>query len=186
MRGIGRAHPGELATVPGLGAVGAARLAAAFELGRRGLVEEPPTKISVPGDVVATAKPLLAGQTRERLVIVICDRASRVIGCELLSMGSANRSLLPVREAVVAVLRRDGQKFALAHNHPSGDPTPSRDDIEGTKRVREAAGVAGVTLLWHVVVAEATWTLVPTELRHRPTDLETSAAPRLSLRGQVA
>jgi DNA repair protein RadC len=154
---IARAHPADLASVTGVGPAKSAAVVAAFELARRGAVADRTARISGPADVVAVAAPLLRGRTRERLLVVTCDRADRVLGCDVLSEGSADRSLLPVREAVVAVLRRDGRGFALAHNHPSGDPTPSPDDVAATLRARDAAAAIGLRFLDHVVITDTTW-----------------------------
>jgi DNA repair protein RadC len=175
---LARAHPADLASVTGVGPAKAAVLVAAFELARRTTVNEAPVTITDAADIVTVAAPLLRGRTRERLVVVICDRLSRVIGCDVLSEGSADRSLLPVREAMVAVLRRDGKTFALAHNHPSGDPTPSHDDIEATRHVREAALAVGLRLLSHVVVTETGWRLVPgAGLSSRPAGGRATGSP---------
>ena len=158
---IARAHPAELASVTGVGPAKAATLVAAFELGRRRGASDTAPVIAEPADIASVAGPVLRGRTRERLVVVICDRANRVLGHDVVSEGSADRSLLPVREALVAVLRRDGQAFALAHNHPSGDATPSQDDIEATARVRRAAVALGLRFLDHVVVTDTSWRRVP-------------------------
>ena len=158
---LARAHPAELASVAGVGPAKAAVLVAAFELGRRRGVGDTTQTIAEPADIVTVAGPALRGRTRERLVVVTCDRANRVLGHDVLSEGSADRSLLPVREALVAVLRRDGQAFALAHNHPSGDTTPSRDDVEATARVRRAAVALGLRFIDHVVVTDTAWQRVP-------------------------
>jgi len=158
---IGRAHPSELASVTGVGPAKAAVLVAAFEVGRRrGGADTAPT-VAEPADIASVAGPVLRGRTRERLLVITCDRANRVLGHDVLSEGSADRALLPVREALVAVLRRDGQAFALAHNHPSGDTTPSREDIEATARVRRAAVALGLRFLDHVVVTDTSWRRVP-------------------------
>jgi DNA repair protein RadC len=129
---ISRAHPAELASVTGVGPAKAAALTAAFELARRSGAATPATSIGGPADLASVSAPLLRGRTRERLVVVVCDRGNRVLGCDVLSEGAADRSLLPVREVIVAVLRRDGSAFGLAHNHPSGNPTPSSDDVDAT------------------------------------------------------
>jgi DNA repair protein RadC len=155
--GIARAHPADLASVTGVGPAKAATLAAAFELARRAAVVERRQAIGGPADIATAAAPLLRGRTRERLVVVVCDRAHRVLGCEVVSEGSAERALVPVRETLVAVLRRDGRAFALAHNHPSGDPTPSRDDILATEQVEQAAAAVGLRHLGHVVLTETNW-----------------------------
>jgi DNA repair protein RadC len=167
---LARAHPAELAGVTGIGPAKASALVAAFELARRGTVGDARARICTSADVVAAAGPLLRGRARERLVVVLCDNANRVIGCDVLTEGSADRALLPVREVVVAVLRRDGKAFALAHNHPSGDPTPSGEDVEATVRVGHAASAVGLRFLDHVVVTDSDWRRVTTgrEPPHSP------------------
>jgi DNA repair protein RadC len=107
------------------------------------------------------ASPLLAGHSRERVILVVCDHGYRVIACEVLSEGAADRALFPVREVVVAVLRRDGKAFALAHNHPGGDPTPSSADLAATAQVRGAAAAVGLRFLDHVVITDSGWRSVP-------------------------
>lgn len=174
---IGRAHPAELASVTGIGPAKAATLAAACELSRRSAVAEPPTTVTGAADLATVAGPLLRGRSRERLVVVACDRAHRVLGCDVLSEGSADRSLMPVREVLVAVLRRDGAFFGLAHNHPSGNTTPSRDDVEATVRVERAATAAGLRLLDHVVVTDTDWSRVTLPPREIGTTLADSGRP---------
>lgn len=164
---LARAHPADLDGVTGVGPAKAALLSAAFELARRATAAvEAPAAISDAAGIAAVVAPLLRGRTRERLIVVTCDRANRVLGCDVLSEGSADRSLVPVRELLVAVLRRDGKALALAHNHPSGDPTPSRDDIDATVHVRQAAQAVGLRFIDHVVVTDTGWRPVPTAPRH--------------------
>ena len=154
---LARAHPADLVGVPGVGQAKAAAIAAAFELGRR--VERSPAArvIMSTADLVSVVAPLLRGRARERLALVVCDNANRVSSCEVISEGSAERALVPVREVAVAVLRRDGKAFALAHNHPSGELTPSPADVDATGRVEEAARTLGLRFLDHVVVTDTGW-----------------------------
>jgi DNA repair protein RadC len=91
------------------------------------------------------------------VVVLVCDAANRLRRTVVVSEGSIDRSLVPVREILNAVLRHDGRAFALAHNHPSGDPGPSDADRRATTEVRAAAGVAGLRFLGHVVVAAEGW-----------------------------
>jgi DNA repair protein RadC len=159
---LARAHPADLVGVAGVGATKAAAVVAAFELGRRAARPPTATLITSSADLVPVVAPLLRGRARERLVLVVCDNAGRVTSCEVISEGSAGRALVPVREVAVAVLRRDGRAFALAHNHPSGDPTPSPADVEATARVEQAARAVGIRLLDHLVVTDSGWCRVPT------------------------
>lgn len=154
---VARAHPADLAAVCGVGPAKACAVASAFELGRRAAQRPATTVVGSTADVAAVAAPLLLGRSRERLVLVVCDRGNRVTSCEVLSEGSAERTLLPVREIAVAVLRRDGAAFALAHNHPGGDLSPSPADIESTRRMEEVATTLGLRFLDHVVVTDHGW-----------------------------
>lgn len=154
---LARVHPAELATVPGMGSAKAAALAAAFELARRADRRDDSVTIGSSADIASATAPLLRGRDRERLVVVSCDSSHRVVACDVVSEGAMDRSLVPVREVIVAVLRRDGRAFALAHNHPGGNPTPSRDDEDATRHVAEAAKAVGLRFLDHVVVTDTTW-----------------------------
>jgi DNA repair protein RadC len=157
MAALARAHPAELAGVAGVGQAKAAAVAAAFELGRRAARSPAARVVTSTADLVPVVAPLLRGRNRERLVLVVCDTANRVTSCEVISEGSAERALVPVREVAVAVLRRDGKAFALAHNHPSGALTPSAADVKATRRVRQASRALGLRFLDHLVVTETGW-----------------------------
>jgi DNA repair protein RadC len=156
---ISRATVAELAGVAGIGAAKASSLVAGFELARRAGTEQPARLLGTP-DIAAVAAPLLHGRTRERLVVISCDAALRVLGADAVSDGAADQTLFPLREIIVAVLRRDGTGFALAHNHPSGDATPSDEDLLATQEVAAAAVTAGLRFLDHVVVTEHGWQAV--------------------------
>ncbi|HEY8471443.1 MAG TPA: DNA repair protein RadC [Natronosporangium sp.] len=164
---ISRAHPADLASLTGIGPAKAAVLVAAFELARRGAAPEQRVTINGPEEIVAVTAPLLRGRSRERLVVVSCDRANRVVGCDVLSEGSADRSLMPIRESIVAVLRRDGKAFAIAHNHPSGNPTPSQHDVDSTIEVCAAADAVGLRFIEHVIVTDTGWRRVPQRPHYR-------------------
>jgi DNA repair protein RadC len=162
--GLSRAHPADLAATSGIGGAKAAALVAAFELARRAHRSAEPARLTSTADIVPVVMPLLGGRTRERLVVVICDNLHRVLATEVVSEGSAQRSLVPVREVIVAVLRRDAKAFALAHNHPDGDPTPTPADLEASAVMFEAAAAVGLRFLDHVVVTDDTWCGVAQDL----------------------
>lgn len=158
---LASAHPEELAHRPGVGHAKAAALAAAFALARK--AESDPAT----GDVLRTAKDVarvaareLACSRRERVLVLVCDARNRLRTVVTVSEGSVDRSLVPVREILNAVLRHDGRAFALAHNHPDGDPDPSDADRRATTDVKAAAQVAGLRFLGHVVVAGTDWRAV--------------------------
>lgn len=152
------ARPEELAARRGIGAAKAAAVVAALQLGRRMDDAVPPTDVlRRPADVAAIALRELRDLRRERVIVVVCDSANRVRRTVVVSEGSIDRSLVPVREILNAVLRHDGRAFALAHNHPDGDAAPSDADRKATTDVREAAKVSGVRFLGHVVVGADDW-----------------------------
>ena len=156
---IGRATVAELAGVAGIGAAKASSLVAGFELARRAGAERP-ARLRSTRDIADVAAPLLHGRARERLVVISCDAALRVLGADPVADGAADMTIFPLREIIVAVLRRDGLSFALAHNHPSGDATASPEDVAATREVAAAAATAGLRFLDHIVVTEDGWQTV--------------------------
>lgn len=116
-----------------------------------------PASIKRPADIATIATQILRTARRERLIVVILDSGHRLLRVVPISEGSVDRSLLPVREVLNAVLRNDGKAFAVAHNHPSGDPTPSDADHRVTRELCTAAKTVGLTFLDHVVVSDTSW-----------------------------
>ena len=91
-----------------------------------------------------------------------CDNRLRLLGIDVASEGGADSAPLPVREILADVLRRDGTAFAVAHNHPAGDPTPSAADVCATDQLRRAAEGVGLRLLDHVIIAANQWRSITT------------------------
>jgi DNA repair protein RadC len=160
VHGLASVKPEELAATGGVGLAKAASLVAAFELGRRAAHPDDQTLIRSAEDVVAVARRQLDGQRRERVLVLVCDASNRLKHTVVVSEGSIDRSLVPVREILNAVLRHDGRAFALTHNHPSSTCEPSAADKRATRAVREAAGVVGLRFLGHVVLADDGWLAV--------------------------
>jgi DNA repair protein RadC len=163
---LAEARPEELAARTGIGLAKSAALVAAFELGRR-TDDETPAVLRCAEDVALVAKRELAGLRRERVLVLICDSANRLRRIVVVSDGSIDRSLVPIREVLNAVLRHDGRAFALAHNHPSGDPEPSDADLRATADLRNAADVVDLRFLGHVVVGNGKWEVIPISGRRR-------------------
>jgi DNA repair protein RadC len=164
LRQLAEARPEELLIGRGIGTTKASSLVAAFELGRRtAAVDHEPPVLRCPEDVACIARQELTGARRERVLVLVCDTSNRVRQRVIVSEGSIGRSLMPVREVLNAVLRHDGRAFAIAHNHPDGDPEPSNADRRATDALKEAAAVVGLRFLGHVVVAGAAWKSAATE-----------------------
>lgn len=96
-------------------------------------------------------------KSREEALVVVMNSANKPTRTVALTSGGADQCLLPVRDCLSTVLRNDGVAFALAHNHPSGDPTPSREDIRATKDIESGAARLGLRLIDHLIVAGADW-----------------------------
>lgn len=157
LQSLAAARPEELAARRGIGHAKAAAVVASLQLGRRAHSGPVPTSLRSAADVAAAALRELRDLRRERVLVLVCDSANRLRHTVAVSEGSIDRSLVPVREILNAVLRHDGRAFALAHNHPAGDPEPSDADRRATGDVREAAKVAGLRFLGHVVVVGGDW-----------------------------
>ena len=147
----------ELDGVLSLGAAKAAGLVAAFELGRRAAFGPLPMVIRGPEDLAALVQPMLAGLSQEEVVLVVTNTANRVLRTMPVTRGGTDRCLLVVRDVISAALRCGGSGFAVAHNHPSGDPTPSPEDRAVTQRLQDAAGTVGLRFLDHIVIAGSGW-----------------------------
>ncbi|HLF43089.1 MAG TPA: DNA repair protein RadC [Acidimicrobiia bacterium] len=155
---LASAEPEELSNRRGIGPAKAASIIAAFHLANRAEVDPAePNVLRTVEDVVRVARQEIHQARRERVLVLVCDSRSRLVRRVIVSEGSIDRSLVPVREILNAVLRHDGRSFALAHNHPSGDPQPSDADRRSTEAVAAAAKVAGLRFLGHVIVGGASW-----------------------------
>jgi DNA repair protein RadC len=155
---LASARPEELAQRRGIGPAKAAAIVAAFSLAHRsGAAEDTSLIIRCAEDVALVAQRELQGLRRERVLVLVCDAANRLRRSIVVSEGSIDRSMVPVREVLNAVLRHDGRAFALAHNHPSGDSLPSDADRRATSDMAAAAKVAGLRFLGHVVVGNESW-----------------------------
>ena len=150
-----------LAAGRAMGGAKAAALAAAFELGRRTARELPVSRVvRDASDIAIVARPFIRHPTREECLVVVLNRAHRVIKVESLTVGTAVRCLVEPRDVLEVVLRCGGVAFALVHTHPSGAPTPSAEDIAVTRRVQESASLVGLEFLDHVVVADTKHTSI--------------------------
>ena len=157
---LARLAPPQLAALPGLGPARAAEIVAALELGRRAsrdIAAERP-QIMRPADAVALLTPALAHLEQERSVVLLLDRRHRLLREVVVGFGGIAHAPMEPREIFSAALREPGVAAVLvAHNHPSGDPTPSPEDRAVTRRLTRAAETLGLELLDHVIVAAGGW-----------------------------
>ena len=143
----------ELTTIKGIGQAKAAGLVAGFELAKRGLnqgIGIEPT-ITSPADVLGLLTDI-KDLRKEYFVALFLNARNQVICRENVSVGSLNASLVHPREVFVPAVGSSAASVILAHNHPSGDVTPSREDIELTRRMVQAGEIMGIEVLDHLIV----------------------------------
>jgi len=151
--GLGRTSVRELAA-SSVGKVRAAAIVAAFGLARR-LAEEcfrPGTQIRNGGDVAEVVRHTARGTRRENFYVVLLDVRSRVLGLHVVSTGVVDSAPVHPREVFGPAVREAAVAVVIAHNHPSGDPTPSAQDHQVTERLKAAGSLLGIEVLDHVVV----------------------------------
>jgi len=159
VRGLARLTVDELRRVPGVGASRAARLLAAAELGRRAVTGEggERPRLRTPAEVGRYLLPLYGGYREERFGVVMLDSKSRVIRSETLSVGSIDASIAHPREVFRAATVASAAQIAIFHNHPSGDPMPSPDDVLLTRRLVQAGQVMGIDVVDHIILGDGRW-----------------------------
>src|SRR5690606_8239081 len=159
LRGLARMDVEELREIKGIGLAKAAQIKAAVELARR-IALEPGylrTAIRHPGDVAKLLMDDLRNLDHEQFKLLMLDTKHRVIKIETLSVGDLSGTLVHPRELFKAVIKRSGAAVILVHNHPSGDPEPSADDIELTRRLAAGGKLAGIEVLDHSIIGDNTY-----------------------------
>jgi DNA repair protein RadC len=154
LTGLARATEVELAAMPGIGPAKAAQLVAAFELGRRLLADWPSGRWTVrsPRDVADRLILQMGRLEREELRVVLLDTKNHVLRVSTVYQGNVSSSLVRVGELFRDAVRLNAASVILCHNHPSGDPTPSPDDLHLTAEALAAGRLLDIDLLDHLVV----------------------------------
>ena len=123
------------------------------ELTKRKYRGQKPKEIRGPDDVVAFVGPKLRKEHREHFLVLLLNARHEVMGKETVSIGSLNASIVHPREVFKPAVLASAASVVLVHNHPSGDPEPSEEDLAITKRLVEAGELLGIQVLDHVIVA---------------------------------
>jgi DNA repair protein RadC len=159
LRLLAGARPQELVRlIPGIGQAKACQLAAAFELGRR--LQRLAVRrqgIHSPHDAGRFALGQDWTADREQFKVILLNAKNQVIDVESISEGTLNSALVHPREVFKPAIRRSAFALIVAHNHPSGDPSPSREDQEVTRRLLAAGETLGIQMLDHVIVGDGTY-----------------------------
>jgi DNA repair protein RadC len=159
LTGLSRASGPELEGVPGVGAARAAQLQAAFELGRRLLADWPAGRWSIrsPRDLADRLVLQMGRLEREELRVVILNTKNVVLRVVTPYQGNVSASLVRIGELFRDAVRLDAAGVILVHNHPSGDPTPSPDDLHLTAEALAAGRLLDIDVLDHLVVGHDAW-----------------------------
>lgn len=156
LRSLSRRDAGELAGNPGFGPAKAAAIVSAFELGRRAAseTEKPRPRFRSSADVASHFLPLTRGLKREVFRVVMLDSAHRIMGAKTITVGTLNLAVVHPREAFRAAVMESAAALVLMHNHPSGDPAPSEEDVRLTRQFVRAGEDLGIPVLDHVILGD--------------------------------
>ena len=156
LRGLADATIEQLSQIRGVGVVKATEIRAAVELGKRisAFTHEARPVIRCPADVSQLVMSELRHEAREQFRVLLLDTRNQVTRVSTVSVGSLTESIVHPREVFREAIRHSSAALIAVHNHPSGDPTPSPEDIQVTQRLAEAGRLVGIELLDHVIVGD--------------------------------
>ncbi|MDP3732980.1 MAG: DNA repair protein RadC [Candidatus Daviesbacteria bacterium] len=150
---LAKADVKELKNITGLGEAKACEIVACFELGKRLLKEKKAELILSPEDVWEQLKDI-RNHKKEHFVVFYLDTRNQEICREIISIGTLNESLVHPREVFEPAIRNSAAQIIIAHNHPSGNPDPSEEDIKITAKLVEAGKLLGIELFDHIIVTK--------------------------------
>ncbi len=157
LRGIAGASVEELSRVKGIGVAKASQIKAAFELANRleGYSEAgEKSLVKTPEDIVGLVRGRLRGKKKEHFLALLLDTRNQLIKVSEISVGSLDSSIVHPREVFKEAISASAASVIFVHNHPSGDPEASEDDIKLTKRLAEAGEIMGIDVLDHVIIGD--------------------------------
>jgi DNA repair protein RadC len=157
LKGITDASVEELTQTRGIGPAKAAQIKAALELSKRleaDVGEELKPVLKSPEDVIAVVRSQLKGKKKEHFLILCLDTRNRLIKRRPVSIGSLDTSIVHPREVFKEAISSSAASVIFVHNHPSGDPEPSKEDVELTKRLSKAGEIIGIDVLDHIIVCD--------------------------------
>ncbi|MFQ5420262.1 MAG: DNA repair protein RadC [Anaerolineae bacterium] len=152
--GLARATIAELTAVKGIGPAKAVEIKAGLELGRRLMAAAPEERpcVTSPGDAANLLMSEMMLLEQEHLRLILLDTRNRVLGTPTIYKGSLNTSVIRIGELFRAAIRANAAAFIMAHNHPSGDPAPSPEDVNVTRQAVTAGNLLDISLLDHIVI----------------------------------
>jgi DNA repair protein RadC len=156
LAGLARANPSELSAEKGLGPAKVTQVKAALELGRRMLIASPDERpqIRSPSDAANLVMSEMGLLEQEHLRVMLLDTKNRVLDTPTVYKGSLNTSLIRVGELFRDAVRANCAALIVLHNHPSGDPTPSPEDVAVTRQIVEAGKLLDIDVLDHLIIGQ--------------------------------
>ena len=154
IKGISEATVEELSGIAGIGLAKAAQLKACYELGRRQDqdIQRSPLELNSPEKVVKAIRASIEDKAKEHFKLVLLNVRNSILDISTISIGTVNASLVHPREVFKKAIAHGASSVVLAHNHPSGNPEPSEDDVKLTQRLVEAGRLLGIEVLDHIIV----------------------------------
>lgn len=149
----------EMIKIHGLGEAKAAQVKAALEIGRRLLLAQPEQRpqITSPADVANLLMIEMSHLEQEHLRVVLLNTKNHVLKIEGVYVGTINSSAVRVGEVFKVALRANAAAIIIVHNHPSGDPTPSAEDVAVTRQLVQAGNLLDITVLDHLIIGQGRW-----------------------------
>lgn len=156
LAGLARLSPQDMSRIKGIGAAKSLTVAAAIELGKRlaSLVPNERPVVRSPQDAANYMMAKLRYETKENFVAILLSTKNHIIAAPTISVGTLNASLVHPRELFKEAINYSAASVILVHNHPSGDPTPSREDIELTQKLVNAGRFLEISVLDHVIIGD--------------------------------
>jgi DNA repair protein RadC len=156
IKGVSEATIEQLCEIRGIGPAKAVQIKACFEIGKREDLEPEQKKYDIknPGEIVKAVRALIKDKAKEHFKIIILDSRNKIIDITNISTGTLNANLAHPREIFKDAITRNAAAIILAHNHPSGDPEPSEDDLKITKQLIEAGKILGIEVLDHIIITK--------------------------------
>lgn len=153
---LAAAEPGDLTRIRGIGQAKAAELAATFTLARRMANEMQPDRVQISQaeDAARYFREKLRGKKQEELHVLLLNTKNHVLRAREITRGLLNSSPIHPREVFRQAIQENAAAILLVHNHPSGDPTPSKADINSTKKIKDAGEIIGIELIDHVILGQ--------------------------------
>jgi len=156
LHGLMRSTSDDLVRITGVGRAKAAQIVAALELGRRTLTHAPSARIQLrtPHEAAAYLMPAFGSRPVEQFGVVLLDTKHRVLRTSVLAIGTLNSTVVQPRDVFREAALGGAAAIVVFHNHPSGDPSPSPDDVELTRRLAAAGTLMGVDIVDHIILGD--------------------------------